>query len=144
MFCFIKLHFVSGIFGTFCGPCLVCKNADRTDKLNPVTMLLACFCPCIPLFIMREKVRDENNIEGSIFDDLLAVCCCPSCSNCQLAKEIDFQNSRCLRLSEELKQSERIIVTKPKLQSPPKDWKTFQTKKPVRKNRLMYVELGGT
>ncbi|ESO12848.1 hypothetical protein HELRODRAFT_159436 [Helobdella robusta] len=70
-------------------PCYVAgKIADKVDK----SCLICCVCHlCEPLniiasTILREKVRDQEDIGGSIITDCLASAFCPCCVLAQAAK----------------------------------------------------------
>ena len=54
---------ISGCCGTFCTPCLVYRNANDLGKSGCLYALLACFFPCIPLFLLRDSARERYGIE---------------------------------------------------------------------------------
>ncbi|XP_073244903.1 placenta-specific gene 8 protein-like [Porites lutea] len=50
-----------------------------------------CFPCCCPgaLLGLRIKLRVQENIQGTLFDDYCKVECCPLCVLCQLARELN-------------------------------------------------------
>merc|ERR1712026_640721 len=69
-----------GLFGCFhdCGNCMcgyccpICQVADSASKLGEsylIYFILGCFVPCIPIFMVRDKVRDRYGIDGSAGGD---------------------------------------------------------------------------
>merc|ERR1711981_1065822 len=62
--------------GYWCFPCQVGSTATRVDGSYPLFFLLACCVPCIPIFLLRGKVRDKYGIEGSTGGDCMASWCC--------------------------------------------------------------------
>merc|ERR1739844_3780 len=78
--------------GWCCFPCLLCQNANKLEDITYIPMiyyLLGCIAPCIPVFLMRQKIRELNGIEGDTMGDVIAACCCTCCANIQIANEID-------------------------------------------------------
>ena len=49
-----------------CYPCLICTNADGLGESGVLYNVLACFAPCIPIWLLRSKARDRYNIEGKL------------------------------------------------------------------------------
>jgi len=85
----------SGLFGCFeditsclgslfCGPCYLCWLSSEMGE--------GCCMPwCVPyaLAALRLKMRGQQNIRGSIFDDCLITQFCGTCALCQLKREHD-------------------------------------------------------
>nr|XP_033781462.1 cornifelin-like [Geotrypetes seraphini] len=74
----------------WCFPCFMCRTVDEFGE-----------CLCLPLLencggvslAMRASVRERYKIPGSIFSDCCTVCCCYSCTWCQMAREIKRRRS---------------------------------------------------
>merc|ERR1712018_173048 len=75
--------------GWCCGPCLLCQNANKMGESPVLYCLLSCIAPCIPLFLLRQKLRERNGIDGETSHDIIAACCCACCVNVQIANELD-------------------------------------------------------
>ncbi|XP_022093858.1 cornifelin homolog B-like isoform X2 [Acanthaster planci] len=72
------------LLGAVCSPCLACSLARQLGE--------SCFVvTCVPggIFALRTKLRMQQNIEGSICNDCLTVCCCCPLALCQMARELD-------------------------------------------------------
>merc|ERR1711994_1242029 len=67
--------------GWCCGPCLLCQNANKMGESPVLYCLLSCITPCIPLFLLRQKLRERNGIDGETSHDAVASCCCACCVN---------------------------------------------------------------
>ncbi|PKK28840.1 placenta-specific gene 8 protein isoform X1 [Columba livia] len=67
------------ICGAFCFPCLGCQVAGDMNEC----------CLCGPSVAMRTLYRTRYNIPGSILGDWIAAMFCPSCSLCQLKRDIN-------------------------------------------------------
>ena len=83
------IFFVLGLCGWCCGPCLLCQNANKMGESPVLYCLLSCITPCIPLFLLRQKLRERNGIDGETSHDAVASCCCACCVNIQIANELD-------------------------------------------------------
>ena len=46
-------------------------------------------CTFISTMLMREKVRERYNIEGSTGGDCITSFCCTSCAICQMTNQVD-------------------------------------------------------
>ena len=57
--------FCSGCYGTWCGPCLVCQNANSLNSSAFCCSLLSCCLPCIPAWWFRDSARTRYDIEVS-------------------------------------------------------------------------------
>ena len=101
---------VPGCCGYFCGMCQLCQNASALDESPVLCCLLTMLCYPIGLGMLRQKarydvlahfdcikfiakyfflkIRQRDDIDGSLLGDLFCACCCPSCVNCQIAKQV--------------------------------------------------------
>ena len=84
---------IAGLCGTFCGCCLLCQNANRAGESGTLHFLLSFIAPCIPILILRGKLRDQHGIEGDTCGDATAAWCCTPCANCQIANELDHRGA---------------------------------------------------
>merc|ERR1711894_66838 len=75
--------------GWCCGPCLLCQNANKMGESPVLYYILSCISPCVPIFLLRQKLREQNGIEGDTTGDAIAACCCACCANIQIADELD-------------------------------------------------------
>ena len=80
---------ISGCFGYFCGVCLLCKNAQRLEEGNPLYYVMSCCIPVVPVFLLRQKLRNQHGIVGSTAEDAIVSLCCAGCANCQLSNEMN-------------------------------------------------------
>ena len=78
-----------GLCGWCCGLCLLCQNANKMGESPALYCILSCIAPCIPLFLLRQKLRERNGIDGETSHDAIAACCCACCVNVQIANELD-------------------------------------------------------
>ena len=85
---FANLYSFSGIYGTFCQPCSINRNAKNLHNDGIIWGILGCFLPCYPIILLRRQARQRYEIQGSNFDDILSGIFCHSCVNCQIASEI--------------------------------------------------------
>ncbi|XP_037386121.1 placenta-specific gene 8 protein [Talpa occidentalis] len=67
------------ICGSFCFPCLCCQVAADMNEC----------CLCGASVAMRTLFRSRYGIPGSICGDSLIVYCCPTCSLCQIKRDIN-------------------------------------------------------
>ncbi len=85
-----KNHFLfQGCCGLCCVPCQAGDIASRLGESYPMYFIISCIAPCVPVFLLRSKVRDTFGIEGSTGGDAFAACCCGCCASVQLANELD-------------------------------------------------------
>ena len=84
----------SGCYGTWCGPCLVCQNANSLNSSAFCCSLLSCCLPWIPAWWLRDSARTRYDIEGDPFCDCCVSFWCPSCVQCQVAKEVKVQGEK--------------------------------------------------
>ena len=116
-----------GLFSCFddCGTCLVTyfchcytagKNAEAVGD-SCVLCGLATFIPIANIFFMaqiRSKIREQNGIEGTFVNDLLATCCCPLCMLVQSSQEVKESRtvvySACRRPSNILDKSKSVSL----------------------------------
>lgn len=72
--------------GFCCGSHLLCGISTRMGE----GYCLPCLCATeMVLAGLRIKLRTQENIQGSIFDDYLCSSCCTSLVLCQLARELN-------------------------------------------------------
>ncbi|XP_059154780.1 placenta-specific gene 8 protein-like [Physella acuta] len=71
--------------GTFCGTCLLMRNAKRLKE----NCCIPCYVP-YAFTAMRVKLRTQENIIGSIDGDCCMEMCCFPCANCQMARELKY------------------------------------------------------
>ena len=81
--------FLIVLCGWCCGPCLLCQNANKMGESPVLYYILSCISPCVPIFLLRQKLREQNGIEGDTTGDAIAACCCACCANIQIANELD-------------------------------------------------------
>ncbi|XP_023344835.1 protein PLANT CADMIUM RESISTANCE 3 [Eurytemora carolleeae] len=73
----------------WCCPCVqIYTNAEKLDESGILCCLLSCIAPCIPIFMLRNKAREMNGIEGSTVEDAFLSCCCGCCVSVQTANEV--------------------------------------------------------
>ena len=84
----------SGFCGTCCFPCQSYQNAERMGKSGILYGLLGWVIPFVPPLIMRGDLRDQNNIQGSTFNDAVAAFCCTCCASIQIANELDSRQGK--------------------------------------------------
>ncbi|XP_061439149.1 placenta-specific gene 8 protein-like [Rhineura floridana] len=65
--------------GTFCFWCLGCQVAADMNEC----------CLCGTSMAIRSVYRTKYGIHGSLCGDFWAVLCCPSCTLCQLKRDIN-------------------------------------------------------
>ena len=70
-----------------CAPCEVYKTAERIGESGILYGLLTCFLPCIGGMLLRRKIRNRYNIEGSALEDAGISCFCTPCVICQNSRE---------------------------------------------------------
>ncbi|BFZ11006.1 hypothetical protein BsWGS_14045 [Bradybaena similaris] len=72
--------------------CMCCLESEVVQGMGE-SCLLPC---CVPgwLITLRTKMRLQENITGSVMDDCCHVCCCYTCTLCQLAYEIKVVQGR--------------------------------------------------
>eukprot|EP00093_Oithona_nana_P014274 14274.XXX_858251_857478_1 [CDS] Oithona nana genome sequencing. len=63
--------------------------AQKLDDSYLLWFIIGCCAPCIPAFMLRGKVRDRYNIDGSTGEDCMCAWCCGPCVGCQMANELD-------------------------------------------------------
>lgn len=73
-----------------CAPCNFAHIFSRVEgeDCGPKYLIYAwCFGQCcMPL--MRQKLREKYNIEGSYVNDLICSWCCGLCTGCQMYREL--------------------------------------------------------
>ena len=69
--------------------CQICQTANKAGESGCLYVLLSFITPCVPILLLRSKVRDQYNIPGSTLGDVCAACLCPCCASIQLANEVE-------------------------------------------------------
>ncbi|KII66340.1 hypothetical protein RF11_14232 [Thelohanellus kitauei] len=81
-----------------CSLCLPCLEVGYIAERVGENFFLFCFgqlcLPWFPIIYLRQKVRERNNIEGSLAEDALMGCCCNCCAISQCATELDISIMR--------------------------------------------------
>ena len=80
---------IAGMCGCICTPCQMADNAARLNESPGLYCILSVFLPCIPILMLRKKMRQRYGIEGTAHKDAVSAWCCPMCTSCQLANELD-------------------------------------------------------
>ena len=78
-----------GLCGMFLPCCQICQTANNLGESGCLYVLLSFITPCVPLLLLRSKVRDQYGIPGSTLGDVCAAALCPCCASIQLANEVD-------------------------------------------------------
>ena len=78
-----------GLCGMFLPCCQICQTANRAGESGCLYVLLSFITPCVPILLLRSKVRDQHGIPGSTLGDVCAACLCPCCASIQLANEVE-------------------------------------------------------
>ena len=55
--------FYIGCYGYCCAPCMICSNASGLEENGGLYCLLACCCPIVGVFLLRQKAREKYGIE---------------------------------------------------------------------------------
>jgi len=84
--CQSPLHCLCGMFLPCCQ---ICTTANSFGESGCLYTLLSFITPCIPIFLLRSKVRDRYGIPGTTLGDVCASLVCPCCASIQLANEVD-------------------------------------------------------
>merc|ERR1712176_408215 len=79
-------------FAAWCGCCQIYNMAEDLGESGWLYVALTCITPCIPIFLLRGKAREQYDIQGDTTDDALMACCCGFCMQTQVA-----QGSRIIR-----------------------------------------------
>ncbi|GFO18973.1 cell number regulator 10 [Plakobranchus ocellatus] len=95
-------EFKNGLFGCFdnIGLCVITyflpcytfgKNEEKLGESCVLCGIAYAFSPLNLIFhtIARGKIREMNNIEGSLLMDCLTVWCCPCCALIQESQELE-------------------------------------------------------
>ncbi len=90
-----------GLFGCFdnCGLCLItyflpCYTAGKNAEAVGESCLLCglvLFVPCADIIapaMIRQKIREQKGIEGSLIGDIVTHFCCMCCALVQSAQEV--------------------------------------------------------
>ncbi|KII66331.1 Protein PLANT CADMIUM RESISTANCE 2 [Thelohanellus kitauei] len=73
----------------FC-PCIpIGKTAEKLGYNFVICCLSGVIFPWGPAIYLREKVREQNNINGSLFEDILTGFFCTCCSIAQTSTEVE-------------------------------------------------------
>ena len=95
------------LMGWCCPLCMMCDSAKRLEESVALYCLLSYFCAPCSLCMLRKTTREKYGIEvnhnctllwlnkrntnffqGDTMNDVLCVCCCGPCVNCQVNKEL--------------------------------------------------------
>lgn len=95
-------EFQHGLFGCFdnCTVCIItylipCYTAGKIAEKTGDSCLLCGLVQLVPLAnivcnaLVRQKVRDQKGIEGSLVSDILVSWCCYCCALAQEAQEVN-------------------------------------------------------
>merc|ERR1712154_134352 len=66
-------------FAAWCGCCQIYNMAEDLGESGWLYVALTCITPCIPIFLLRGKAREQYDIQGDTTDDALMACCCGFC-----------------------------------------------------------------
>ena len=58
----------SGCFGLWCGCCQIYNMAEDLGESGLLYVALTCITPCIPIFLLRGKAREQYDIQGEYED----------------------------------------------------------------------------
>merc|ERR1712150_35307 len=86
--------------GCWCGPCQMGQNGERLDEGYWLCCLATWIVPCIPIFMLRQKIRERYGIEGSDLGDVAVSVCCGCCASVQIANELDDNEAHRYQLRE--------------------------------------------
>jgi len=92
-------HGLCGCFGN-CGICLItycvpCYTAGKVAEKVGDSCIACGLVLCLPILgnifgaLVRRKVREQKQIEGSLLGDLVVWFCCPLCALAQEAQEVN-------------------------------------------------------
>ena len=57
---------ISGCFGLLCGCCQLYNMAEDLGESGLLYVALTCITPCIPIFLLRGKAREQYDIQGEL------------------------------------------------------------------------------
>ena len=61
----IIFNCILACYGYCCAPCMICSNAKGLGEPDCLYCLLACCCPIVGVFLLRQKARERYGIEVS-------------------------------------------------------------------------------
>lgn len=79
---------------TYIAPCWIFGQTAEAMGEDCLMYALSMFVPLLNLYCvitMRGRIREKYGIEGSLFNDLMIVCCCPLCAMVQGARQVKMQ-----------------------------------------------------
>ncbi|OCT59620.1 placenta-specific gene 8 protein [Xenopus laevis] len=77
----------------WCFPCFQCKTVRDFGECLCLPLLEYHLPGCQVSTAMRAAVRERNGIQGSICNDCCTLCCCYTCTWCQMAREIKHRRN---------------------------------------------------
>ena len=63
-----------GCYGYCCAPCMICSNASGLEENGGLYCLLACCCPIVGVFLLRQKAREKYGIEVNMAKKCINEC----------------------------------------------------------------------
>ena len=63
-----------GCYGYCCAPCMICSNASGLEENGGLYCLLACCCPIVGVFLLRQKAREKYGIEVNMIKTCINEC----------------------------------------------------------------------
>merc|ERR1712029_790587 len=80
------------LLSNFASPYVIYKDSEKLDKPNQILWtVLSFFVPCVPILMFRQKVREQNGIEGNDCEDAAISFLCPGCGLAQTTAETDVK-----------------------------------------------------
>ena len=68
IFSIFSIFLFSGCFGLWCGCCQIYNMAEDLGESGLLYVALTCITPCIPIFLLRGKAREQYDIQGEYED----------------------------------------------------------------------------
>ena len=59
-----SIFLLAGCFGLWCGCCQIYNMAEDLGESGLLYVALTCLTPCIPIFLLRGKAREQYDIQG--------------------------------------------------------------------------------
>merc|ERR1711998_43059 len=83
-------------YGYCCFPCAYGSVSDKVDGSCVTACLLANFCTLCTVCCIapgrRKTIRDKLALDEAPCSDCITWVCCPTCANCQEARELKLRN----------------------------------------------------